>query len=202
MAKQKGLYDFSRMTRKLSKELDEDRFAHTLGVAYTATALAMRYDIDLDQARAAGLLHDCAKCLSDKKKIAVCEKGGIEISAAEQRNPFLLHAKAGAYLADKDYEVKDPEVLSAIRFHTTGRAGMTPLEKIVFLADYIEPGRNKAQNLPLIRKTAFQDLDRAIYLTLRDTLNYLKNKDSDLDETTAAAFEFYASMMTKRGEAL
>ncbi len=202
MAKHNHSFDFARMTKKLHKELDEDRFNHTLGVAYTSASLAMCYDIDLDQARAAGLLHDCAKCLSDRKKTALCEKAGLEISPAEERNPFLLHAKAGACLAEQDYGVDDKEVLSAIRFHTTGKPAMTPLEKIVFLADYIEPDRSKAQNLSLIRHTAFQDLDKAVYLTLRDTLIYLKKKHADLDETTSAAFAYYQTLMTERGEEL
>ena len=104
-------------------------------------ALAMRYGQDLDQAELAGLLHDCAKYFNDEEIIKKCRKHGIEVSEAELRAPAVLHAKYGAWLAKNRYGVSDPEILSAIRWHTTGKPDMTTLEKIIFIADYIEPNR-------------------------------------------------------------
>ena len=124
------------------------RYEHTLGVSYTAMALAMRYGQDLDQAELAGLLHDCAKYFNDEEIIKKCRKHGIEVSEAELRAPAVLHAKYGAWLAKNRYGVSDPEILSAIRWHTTGRANMTTLDKIIYVADYIEPRRDKAPDLP------------------------------------------------------
>ena len=131
----------------MEKLQDAKRFEHTLGVEYTAAALAMRYGEDIRNARTAGLLHDCAKCLSDKKRLSICRKNKIPMTELEKKNPFLLHGKVGAYLAKQKYGIKNQDVLNAIRNHTTGRQGMSLLEKIVFIADYIEPCRKHAPNL-------------------------------------------------------
>lgn len=187
-----NLYNIPKLQRKLQKELDEDRYRHTLGVMYTSAALAMCYGADLEKAQTAGLLHDCAKCIPNEKKLKLCQKHRIPISQVEQGAPFLLHSKLGAYLAKTKYEVEDQEILEAIVWHTTGKPEMTLLEKIVFLADYIEPMRWKASNLEEIRRIAFQDLDRAVYMTLRDTLAYLEKGSGAVDEMTKAAYEYYA----------
>ena len=166
-------YDFAGYEKKLKKYLDKDRYIHTLGVMYTAAALAMAHDYDMEQAQMAGLLHDCAKCIPNKKKLKICKKQNIGISSIEKNNPFLLHAKLGAYIAKEKYQIEDEEILSAIRWHTTGKEAMSELEKIVYIADYIEPGRNKAPRLSWIRKMAFEDLDEGMYYILKDSLSYL-----------------------------
>ena len=193
-------YNIPKMQRKLKKELDDDRYRHTLGVMYTSAALAMRYGADLEKAQVAGLLHDCAKCIPNEKKIKMCEKHQIPISRVEQGAPFLLHSKLGAYLAKMKYEVEDEEILQAIVWHTTGKPEMTLLEKIIFLADYIEPMRWKASNLEEIRRMAFLDLDRAVYMTLRDTLFYLEKGTGEVDEMTRTAYEYYADLCGKKTE--
>ena len=95
------------LKRDLKKNMDESRYEHTLGVMYTAGALAMRYECDLDKALLAGLMHDCAKCMPNAKKLKVAEKHGLEITEIEQKNPFMLHAKVGALLAEKKYDIED-----------------------------------------------------------------------------------------------
>ena len=161
--------DLKKIRKAMEKELDPKRYEHTLGVAYTAASLAMRYGADLNSALIAGMLHDCAKCLSNEKKISICKKHDLSINPAEEKNPFLLHAKVGSYLASKKYGVTDPDILNAILNHTTGRPDMSLLEKIVWLSDYIEPGRKQAPNLPEIRRIAFEDLDKALVMTLENT---------------------------------
>ena len=106
--------DLKKIRKAMEKELDPKRYEHTLGVAYTAASLAMRYGADLNSALIAGMLHDCAKCLSNEKKISICKKHDIPINPAEEKNPFLLHAKVGSYLASKKYGVTDPDILNAI----------------------------------------------------------------------------------------
>lgn len=184
-------YNLLKLEKKLQKELDAERYRHTMGVMYTAGALAMCYDSDINQAMTAGLLHDCAKCIPNDKKIHMCEKYGIEITDIERQAPSLLHSKLGAYLCETEFGVDDPEIRSAIRYHTTGKPDMTLLEKIIFMADYIEPGRWKAVNLERIRSLAFRDLDMAVYLTMRDTLAYLEKGGGKIDETTRSAYQFY-----------
>lgn len=180
-----------KIRKAMEKVLDEKRFEHTLGVAYTAAALAMRYGASIENAELAGLLHDCAKCMDDDKRISICEKHHISMSEIEQRNPFLLHAKVGSFLAMNTYKVHDPDVINAILNHTTGRPGMSLLEKIVFVSDYIEPGRKKAPNLAAIRKLAFVDLDAALLQILSDTLDYLKESAGEIDPMTQKTYEYY-----------
>lgn len=191
-------YDFLKMEKKLAKYLDEERFAHTMGVMYTCAALAMVHGYDLYDAQAAGLLHDCAKCIPNKKKLKMCSQHKISVTDFEKEHPFLLHAKLGAYLAREKYGIKNEEILTAITYHTTGRPGMGTLEKIVYIADYIEPMRTKALHLPRIRKLAFEDLDECMYEILKDTLIYLEENPKEIDHTTKDAFVYYKDLHIER----
>ncbi len=187
-------YDFIKMERRLKKELDEERYQHTLGVMFTASALAMCHDADIQQAECAGLLHDCAKCIPNEKKLKLCEEYGIEVSATERKAQYLLHSKLGAYLAKAQYGIDDPEIISSIRWHTTGRPNMSKLEKIIFIADYIEPQRCKAQHLPEIRRLAFEDLNQTVLRILEDTLHYLDKGRGEVDEMSRSAFRYYYNL--------
>lgn len=179
------------LQKKMKKKLNEYRYEHTLGVMYTSAALAMRHGVDLEQALTAGLLHDCAKCYSDEKKFELCEKYGVVLTAVERQNTALIHAKLGAVLAREKYEVDSEDVCQAIATHTTGAPAMKPLQQIVFIADYIEPHRDRARHLDEIRYTAFQDLDRACEMILTDTLNYLSDSPNTVDPMTQETYEYY-----------
>ena len=183
--------DLRKIRRSMENKLDHKRYEHTLGVAYTAAALAMRYGEDMHKALLAGLLHDCAKCMSNDKRLAICEKYNIAISEAERKNPFLLHAKVGSFLAMKKYGGSDKNVINAILNHTTGRPGMSLLEKIIWIADYIEPGRKQAPNLARIRQLAFEDLDQALLIALEDTLQYLHAGKMEIDTMTQKTYDYY-----------
>ncbi|MBE5883360.1 MAG: HD domain-containing protein [Lachnospiraceae bacterium] len=183
--------DLRKIRKALKKTLDVKRFEHTVGVEYTAAALAMRYGGDIKNAQLAGLLHDCAKCLSNDKLLSLCEKHNISINEIERKNPFLLHAKVGSFFAMEEYKVYEADVINAILNHTTGRPGMSLLEKIIFIADYIEPGRKHAPNLKEIRETAFIDLDKALLMILKDTLEYLKDSGAECDPMTEKTYLYY-----------
>lgn len=183
--------DIKKIRRTIEKSQDDKRFHHTLGVAYTATALAMRYDVDLKKAEMAGLLHDCARCMDNDKSLRFCKKYNISITDVEKRNPFLLHGKVGSYMAENKFHIQDEDVLNAILNHTTGRPGMSMLEKIVFIADYIEPSRKKQPNLKGIRKLAFEDIDAALVWILKDTLEYLDGKNGEIDPMTQKTYDYY-----------
>lgn len=193
-------YDFFKMQKKLSKYLDEERFAHTMGVMYTCVSLAMAHGYDLKDAQTAGLLHDCAKCIPNKKKLKMCSQHKIPVTEFEEHHPFLLHAKLGAYLAKEKYGIGNEEILKAITYHTTGCRAMSILDKIVYIADYIEPMRDKAPNLQAVRKLAFQDLDECMYEILKDTLIYLEQNPKDIDNTTKDAFLYYKDIHMERRE--
>lgn len=184
-------YDFMKMQKKLSGYMDEERFQHTLGVMFTSAALAMAHRASVKDAQAAGLLHDCAKCIPNKKKLELCEKYEIQTTEFERRNPFLLHSKLGAFLAKEKYKIVSEDILNAITYHTTGRPDMSTLEKIVFIADYIEPMRDKARNLDEIRNLAYRNLDQCMYKILKDTLEYLSQSSGEIDNTTQIAYEYY-----------
>lgn len=184
-------FDLQKIEKKLRKYLDEDRLWHTLGVMHTAAAMAMVHGMDMEKAQLAGILHDCAKCVPTKKKLKLCKENHIPVTEFEKEHPFLLHAKVGAWIAREKYGVTDPEILEAIIWHTTGKADMSVLEKIIYIADYIEPARDKAPRLSEIRRLAFQDLDRCMYEILKDTLEYLQDSPEDIDQATKKAYDYY-----------
>ena len=189
--------DLKKIRKSMEKELDAKRYEHTLGVAYTAAALAMCNDVDQVKAETAGLLHDCAKCFSDDKKISVCRKNNMEINSVESRNPYLLHAKAGYCIAKNKFDIEDQDILNAILNHTTGRPGMSILEKIIYIADYIEPSRKQAPNLSEVRKLAFQNLDQALLKILTDILSYLESGGGEIDPLTKETYDYYADLLAK-----
>ena len=193
-----GEYNIIKMQKKLKKYVDEMRFYHTLGVMYTAASLAMCHGADVEKAQVAGLLHDCAKCIPNDKKLKLGRNKNIPVSETEQQSPYLLHARLGAYIAKEKYHIQDPEILSAIEYHTTGKPAMTLLEKIIFIADYIEPMRSKAEDLPQVRKLAFEDLDRAVYVTMKDTILYLQKEKTCLDNQTVVAYNYYKDIVEKK----
>lgn len=193
-------YDLIKIAKQLRKKLDPGRYRHTEGVMYTAAAMAMAHNADIHMAQTAGLLHDCAKCIPDKKKLELCRKYQIPVTSSEVENPFLLHAKLGAYLAKTEYEINNPDILSAITWHTTGKPNMTELEQIIYIADYIEPGRDKAPNLGKIRRLAFRDLDECTYHILEDTVKYLKDRPKSMDLTTEEAYLYYSNYHNSREE--
>lgn len=183
--------DLIKIRKTLEKKLDNKRFEHTLGVAYTAAVMASQFEVDVNSALLAGYLHDCAKTLSDEKKLSFCQKYNIPVTDTELKNPSLLHAKIGGFMAMDNYGVSDIDVVNAIMNHTTGRPEMSDLEKIVYIADYIEPGRRNLPNLDKIRKMAFMDLDRAMLMILTDTLEYLNLTQTVIDTKTQETYEYY-----------
>ena len=191
-------YSIEEIQKILKKDLKENRYNHTVGVQYTSICLAMKYGYDLELAEVAGLLHDCAKELSGKKLIEICRENGEAISETELKSPFLLHGKAGACMARDHFGITNPMILDAIRYHTTGRPNMTLLDKIVFTADYIEPGRKKAENLKELRQMAFENLDEAVLCILEQTLKYLEACNSEIDSQTIVTRDYYKQLLRSK----
>ena len=180
-----------KLRKELEKELKPDRFDHTLGVAYTAASMAFVHGADVEKALIAGFLHDCAKSMSHEEQIKVCEKNNIEITEVERHNHSLLHAKVGMFLARTKYDIYDTDILNAIRWHTTGRENMSLLEKIIYIADFIEPNRKPLENLPKVRKEAFEDIDKCLAHILHDSVIYLQTIGKETDDATMEAYQFY-----------
>jgi len=195
--------ELAEMRKELKKALKKERYEHSEGVAYTSAALAMRYDSTLvDKALIAGLLHDCAKYLSVSDMLDLCKEGNYDPGEKKFQNGSLLHSKAGAVLVKKKYGVKDPEILSAILWHTTGRIDMSLLEKILFVADFIEPNRTKieADVLAELRKLAFTDLDRAVYAVAKESCDYLNKKSTDILPLTQEVCDYYGKICGSKEE--
>jgi len=182
-----------KIITRLKGKISEKRFEHSLGVEYTAAWMAMVFGEDIEKARLAGLLHDCAKGLPTKEKLEKARKCGLPISKYEEKNPDMLHGKLGAYYARYKYDVIDQDVLDAICYHTTGRPNMSLLEKIIFVADYIEPNRKYLKDMDEIRKEAFFDIDKCVVHILKNTLDYLSNTMDDMDYMTQKTYDYYVT---------
>ncbi len=189
------------LRNELKGNLNPFRYEHTISVSFTSAALAMCYGVNLDKAELAGLLHDCAKHYRDEEIIKKCARESILLTDDERKAPAVLHAKYGAWLAEHKYKIKDDEIINAIRWHTTGRPKMSLLEKIVFTADYIEPRRDRAKDLSLVRPLAFKDLDECVYRILKGTLEYLEGKGNFVDSVSKQAYAYYKQVHDdKKGE--
>lgn len=188
--------EIQKIIDDLSKHMSGKRLRHSIGVMYTAGCLAMRYGTSTDDAYLAGILHDCAKEYDDDKLISICRKNNLGMTDYEKSNPFLLHGKAGAYVAEEKYGIKSPDILGPIIFHTTGRAGMTLPEQILFVADYIEPNRKMIDGLGHIRHTAFIDIDKTCALIIENCIKYLNGKGCvDMGADTLETYEYYKKYM-------
>lgn len=185
---------------KLKASLKPGRYEHSLSVSFTCMALAMRYGYDLDKAELAGLLHDCAKCYDNNSIIAACRNSGMELTEGELQAPSIIHSRLGARMAEEKFSVNDPEILSAIACHTTGKPDMSLLDKILYIADYIEPRRYKIKDLPAIRRLAFEDLDEALFQIMEGTLRYLKESGTYADIMTQNAYHYYKKQMRRQKE--
>ena len=208
-AKEHHLYDADPMTEEeiielLKDDLKPKRLIHSFGVRDTAEKLAGIHGYDVQKARIAALLHDCAKYVAFDEKKELCAKFGYPVTEFEENNPELLHAKAGAALAQLKYGIKDPEIIDAIYYHTTGKPGMNPLTLIIFISDYIEPGRNHSPKLDDFRALAEQDLKKCAACILEETLLYLDsrpgNKIKAVDPTTKQSYEAYKIYLESENE--
>ena len=168
--------------------LKHARIPHVLGTEQEAVRLALRYGADVDRARTAALLHDCTKRLEMDEQLALCAQYGIELDELEQQALKLLHAKTGAAVARDRFGVDD-EIYSAIFWHTTGHADMTLLEKVIYLADYIEPTRS-FPGVGALRAACYEDLDKGLLIGLEMTVEEMKERGNPVHSATLAAIEY------------
>ena len=167
--------DNKNLAASIKQVLHPKRYKHTVGTAETAVKLAGLYGSDALKAETAALLHDIAREFSGKRILELCRENSIDIDDIEKVGPDLLHGKLAAGLARQRYGGKDSEILNAIRFHTTGRGKMSILDKIIFIADMIEPGRD-FPGVTELREMAFKDLDRAVLAGLDSTIRYVLDR--------------------------
>ncbi len=176
-----------RAARAVRAALDQrHRYGHVLRVARMAARLARAHGVDPQRARVAGLLHDLARLYPADRLLRECAERGLEIDAFERAQPIVLHARLGAELARERFGVDDPDVLSAIRKHTLADAVMSPLDKVVYLADGLEPGRDFADRAALTA-LAFRDLDAATCAVVASSIVYVRERGLAVAPQTLAA---------------
>ncbi|MBQ3823852.1 MAG: nicotinate (nicotinamide) nucleotide adenylyltransferase [Clostridia bacterium] len=196
-----GLYKESEQIKAIKKELSSSlsarRYYHSLGVMNTAGELAARYGADVEKARLAGLIHDCTKEYTREEHMAVIKRENIIIPDDEIGVDKLLHSHTGAAEARRRFGIEDEEILDAIRCHTAGKANMTLFEKILFIADFIDPSR-EYRGVENLRKTAFRDIDAAMLECTSYSVKDLAARRKTIALNTVYAYNEAAALMAKK----
>lgn len=164
------------------------RVNHVVGCSDTAAALAEHYGAAVEVARRAGILHDITKALNGSEQLQLCEKYDIILDEFEREHSKLLHAKSGAVIAREIFGESE-EVCTAIQWHTTGRDNMSLMEKLIYLADYMEPNRN-IEGIEELRRLTWSDPDAALMMGLEMTMSYVRSRGAKVDPHSAAALRF------------
>ncbi len=165
------------------------RLSHVFGVREEASRLAKRWGVDPDSAEEAGLLHDITKKLDVDGQLLLIDKYGIIISNSERENPKLLHAITGSEFARREFGVSQ-DIFDAIRWHTTGRPKMSMLEKVIYLADCIEPNRSYP-GVEVLRAASYDDIDKAMCMALKMSIDVVRERGDVLHPATLEAYEWY-----------
>lgn len=166
--------------------MSKKRYIHSVNVSETAVALAEHYGCHIDKARLAGLIHDCAKDISIREQIIYAKKCGFPVDEVTYKILDLIHAPASVYLCRKVFGITDIEILSSIRYHTTGKPDMSMLEKIIFISDIIEPSR-EFEDVEILRNMAYNNLDTALLYAIDFSIIYIIKKKSMLHPDTIYA---------------
>lgn len=170
--------DYTEILKWLKDNLNEKRYIHTLGTADCAKELAKQFGLNEDKAYLAGLLHDCTKCFPNEELLDIIHKH-LDVEECEMLNYKTLHAPVSAYIAETEFGITDKEILSAIRWHTLGKLDMTDFEKIVFIADKIEPNTRDKEYSDKIRELLVQKngLNKALLKCYKETIKSLVKRD-------------------------
>ncbi len=179
------------LEREVISLLKPSRVRHVLGCRDTALELAKRWGADPTDAARAGMLHDVTKALPGALQLTLCREYGIVLDKFSRQNPKTLHALTGSLVADRIFG-ENSAVVQAIRHHTTGKAGMNILEKIVYVADYMEPNRD-FPGVEKLRELAFSDIDKALKLGLEMTLDMLRQREAEISPMSQQALDYLIS---------
>ncbi|MCM3091388.1 MULTISPECIES: bis(5'-nucleosyl)-tetraphosphatase (symmetrical) YqeK [unclassified Cytobacillus] len=177
----------------VKEQLTEHRYLHTVGVMETAIKLAEKHGADSKKAELAAIFHDYAKFRPKEEMRGIIIKEGMPAELLDYNNE-LWHAPVGAFLAEREAGIRDKEVLDAIRYHTSGRPGMSLLEKIIYLADYIEPGRH-FPGVDEVRDLAKTNLDKALIKSVQNTIMFLMKKGQPV---FPASFQTYNDLVMNK----
>jgi putative HD superfamily hydrolase of NAD metabolism len=166
------MWSEEQIKKYLKENLTPKRYEHVLGVRESAIKLAEIYNEDLEKAKIAALVHDCAKNMSDEQLIKISEEHNLHINEICKESPQLLHGPVAAIIAKETMGIENMDILNAVAYHTTGRKNMSLLEEIVYLADYIEPNRN-FPGIDSFRSLAYEDLELALLKSFDNTIKFV-----------------------------
>lgn len=190
------MYTDKELTDILAVRLSKKRFTHSMNVAEMAKKLAAANGVPSGEAYTAGLVHDCCKEIPASEQLAMVRKSHRKVCEAELKTPALYHAIAGAYYAETVFGFTDEDFLNAIRYHTTGRADMSGIEKVVYMADLVSAERD-FKGVERLRKLAFSDLDRSVLESVVHSVNEVMGKHSLIPVQTVEAYNFYTEICKK-----
>lgn len=186
------MWNEKEMLHYLHVNLSESRLKHSLSVSETAVDLAVKYGESVEKARIAGLVHDCAKGMKGDELIKVASAHEGRLDEIYMCSPSILHGLVGSIIAREVMEIQDEDILNAIKYHTTGRKNMSILEKIIYIADYIEPLRN-FNGVEELRILSENNLDVAVIQSLENTIRYVINRKELLHIDTIIARNYLLS---------
>ena len=181
------MISIAEIDEKLGQVLSEKRYTHSVYVAHTASDLAERFGYDRNKAFIAGLIHDCAKYMTYDVMLQTAKQYGYTLDETTLHCPGVIHADIGALVEEHEYGISDTEILDAIRYHTVARKGMTLLDKIIYLADIIEPNRD-FDGVDVLRELSKKDLDKAFFEALKFSLGYNLKKETIIHPATLDAW--------------
>ncbi len=182
--------DFDSLLTRVENHIGRERFLHSVGTYHTMLLLAQMYGKDPFAAGLIGLLHDIAHDFSSAKITRMLERYGAPLSGEDLKFPQIWHARLGAVMLEAVFGIHSPELASAIRVHSTGAPGMTPLARFLFVADYVEPTRH-FDGVERFRKMVFSDPDTAFLCILEDKINHVRSKQLPLHPDSVRALKFY-----------
>lgn len=180
------MWDESKIREYLRNVLKESRYKHVMGVVKVAEELAVINKVEVDKCRIAALCHDIAKNMSNKELFHIIEEHKIELTVEEEETPELWHSIVAPIVTKDILGIDDQEILSAVRWHTTGKMNMSTMDKIIYIADMIEPSRNFPK-VESIREITYRDLDEGILAGINHTIKYLIDNNAYIDRNTIEA---------------
>ena len=193
-----GKMTLEAMEQKLVGMLTPARYTHSLGVMETAVKMAHRFGADPEKARLAGLLHDCAKDIDCDEMLPLCDKLGVALDPVKREQKGLIHADLGAKLLETEFGITDPEIIGAVKYHTLGRENMTDLEKILYLADMIEPNRRSYDGLEELRRLCKTNLNCAMLFGVERSIDHIRHKRKKLHSQTLAAQQYFLTLCKEK----
>lgn len=191
------MWTLKEIDKFLKDNLIENRYKHTLGVVEAAEKLAIINNIDVNRAKLAALVHDCAKNMPKSDMYEFLYNHNIKLDKVEEKSPQILHGKVGAIIAKEKMGIMDEEVLSAVAYHTTGKENMTVLEKVIYIADYIEKNRSY-EGVEKLREETFKNLDKGVIMGLSQTIKFVIDNNGLIHENTIKARNYLISEINKK----